>query len=460
MKDVKDISINKKESIKEAMRIIDRGGVKTGVVIDDKNKLCGIVTDGDIRRGILEGKHIDEEISNVMNLDPVFAYISDSKQKVIEVMKKKDIIGGIPIVDGSKTVRDFAVITEGKDISYFNMSKHINNHLKKILVIGGAGYLGSVLVKKLLAKGYSVNVLDKFIYVKDSLKSLSSNPYLNVIEGDTRHIEDINQAIKGVDAVVHLAELVGDPACALNPQTTQEINYLATKTTAEICKHFQINRMVYASSCSVYGASKDGNLLTEDSPLNPVSLYAKMKIASEDALLEMKDENFLPTILRFATIFGHSSRPRFDLVVNTLTAKAVKEGKITIFGGDQWRPNVYVGDVADTIISVLEAPIEKVGGEIFNVGSEKNNYTINQIGEMIKEAVPSAELIIDEKDIDKRDYKVDFTKLRETLNMDLKTSIIDGVNEIKSALETGKTLDYTDSKYSNIKFLEDNGRNL
>jgi len=170
----------------------------------------------------------------------------------------------------------------------------------------------------------------------------------------------------------------------------------------------------------------------------------------------MMDENFRPTILRLSTVFGLSYRPRFDLVVNLLTAKALKENKITIFGGDQWRPNVHVADVADTIMAVLEAPINVVGGKTFNVGTEENNHTINEIGEMIKKVIPSASIIFEDKEVDKRDYKVDFSRLRKTIGIKMKMSVSDGIKEIKKALEKNPNLDYTKSNYSNIKFLENN----
>lgn len=456
MKDINKIIVNQNATIKEAMRIIDQGAIRTALVVDENNRLCGIVTDGDIRRGILSGVDIEEKISKIMNKEPSYEFINASKEKILESIKNKKIIG-LPLVDENKVVKDFVLLSEGTDLSSSD-NIEIKKHLHRILIIGGAGYIGSILVRKLLDKRYKVNVLDKFIYGKESLEKIKSNPNLKIIEGDTRHIEDITAAIKDVDAVVHLAELVGDPACALNPSTTIEINHLATKTIAEICKHFQINRLVYASSCSVYGASNGDNLLTEESDLNPISLYAKMKIASEKALKGMQDSNFLPTILRFATVFGFSHRPRFDLVVNLLTAKALRENKIPLFGGDQWRPNVHVADIADTIISVLEAPIEIVGGNVFNVGAEKNNYTINDIGKQIKETVPSAELIIEDKEVDKRDYKVDFSRLKNTLGVKMNFSIIDGINEVKEALENNPDLDYTHKKYSNIKFLEENNK--
>jgi len=455
MKELNKILVNKSATIKEAMRVIDRGSIKTAIVVDKSNKLCGMVTDGDIRRGILRGIDINEKISEVMNKNPVYAYTNTPKEEILNILKNKKI-PNLPLLDKNKVVKDFVLLSEGTNLSSFNITPKLKKHLNKILVIGGAGYIGSVLVRKLLGKGYEVNVLDNFTYGKESLEKIKLNPQLKIIEGDTRHISYISEALQDVDAVVHLAEIVGDPACELDTRKTQEINYLATRTIALMCKHFQINRMVYASSCSVYGASKGNELLNEESELNPVSLYARMKIASENALTEMKDENFLPTILRLSTVFGFSHRPRFDLVVNLLTAKAIKENKITIFGGDQWRPNVHVADVADTIIAVIEAPIDVVGGKTFNVGTEENNYTINKIGELIKKVISSANVIIEDKDVDKRDYKVGFSRVRNVIGIKMKMSVSDGIKEIKEAFEKNPDLDYTKSRYSNIKFLEKN----
>ncbi|MBU1632522.1 MAG: NAD-dependent epimerase/dehydratase family protein [Nanoarchaeota archaeon] len=459
MKDINEILVNKEDSIKKCMRVIDSGAIRLAVVVDEERRLCGVVTDGNIRRGILDGLGIEETVSKVMNKNPVFAFVNDSKEKVLDLiksMKITEVSTGVPLVDSDNVVKDFVLLGGGYNLTFFSKKPSIRKNLNKILVIGGAGYIGSVLVRKLLSKNYKVMVLDKFIYGNESLDDIRSNSNLVIRDGDTRHIEDITSAIHEVDAVVHLAELVGDSACALNPSTTQEINYLATQMIAEVCKHFQINRLVYASSCSVYGTSKGDDLLSESSFLNPVSLYAKMKIASENALLGMKDDNFLPTILRLGTVFGPSYRSRFDLVVNLLTAKAIKENKITIFGGNQWRPNVHVEDVADTIIKVLKSPIEKVGGEIFNVGMEENNFTINNIGSQIEKIVPRAELVIEEKLADQRDYKVDFSKLRNTLKIKMKKSVTNGIIEIKTLLESNPNMDYKDKKYSNIQFLESN----
>ncbi len=448
-----DLFVNETSTIKEAMKIIDKGEIKTAIVVDNNKKLLGMIGDGDIRRGILKGIEVHESVSKVMNKNPIFLFLNSPKEELIRVIKEKKIIG-IPLVDNNKIVKDFVLFSNALGLIYLDKTQNPQKHLNRILVIGGGGYIGSILTRKLLSKGYKVNILDNFTYSKNPIKEIESNPNLNVFEGDTRHIEDITKSIDDVDAVVHLAELVGDPVCALNPCLTQEVNYLATKTVASICKHFQINRLVYTSSCSVYGASKGDELLNENSSLNPISLYAKMKIASENALMEFKDENFMPTILRLATVFGFSYRPRFDLVVNLLTAKAMQEKNISVFGGDQWRPNVHVEDVADTIIKVLESPIEKVGGQIFNVGSDENNHTILAIGELVKKNIPEATLTVSEENVDKRDYKVNFSKLKNTLKINMKKKVENGIIEVKSALEKNP-IDYKDKKYHNVKFMEE-----
>ncbi len=457
-KKIENILVQQTKTIKEVMKTIDMAGTRTAIVVDDNIKLLGIVTDGDIRRGILKGLDISEPVSKVMNTKPTYVTESASEEEISETLRSHKIINA-PLVDNNMVVKDIIFLNEGKGIVHLNKScniQHIHKPITKVLVIGGGGYIGSVLVRKLLDKGYEVRVLDKFVYGKDSLNSVKDNPKLKIVEGDTRHIEDITAAARDMDAVVHLAEVVGDPACALNPSTTQEINYLATRTVAMVCKHFQINRLIYTSSCSVYGASKADELLTEESPLNPISLYAKMKIASEKALMDIKDENFMPTILRLSTVFGKSHRPRFDLVVNLLTAKALREKKITIFGGDQWRPNVHVSDVGDTIIAVLEAPIDKVGGKVFNVGHEENNHTINDIGRIIKSVHPDAELVIENQSVDKRDYKVSFSRLRDTLNINLNKGVEIGVKEIKEFLEENPDMDHNEIRFSNIKYLQEN----
>jgi len=273
------------------------------------------------------------------------------------------------------------------------------------------------------------------------------NPNFKLIVGDIRHIEDITKAIQGVDAVVHLAGIVGDPACALYPLSTIEQNYLSTVLLAKICKYNQINRFVFASSCSVYGQGKE--ILDEDSSLSPVSLYARDKINSEKALLELEDENFSPTILRMGTIYGMSYRPRFDLVLNIITALAATKGEFTINGGDQWRPMVHVADAASAYVLALESSLDDVKGQVFNVGSEEQNYRIIELGETVRRMIPS-KMIISEDNVDKRDYRVDFGKIRK-LGFIAKHTIEEGVGEIGDAVRKG--LQFQDKKNSNYRFL-------
>lgn len=259
--------------------------------------------------------------------------------------------------------------------------------------------------------------------------------------------------MKGVGAVVHLGGLVGDPACALDEQLTLEINLVATRVIAEVAKGEGVSRFIFASTCSVYGAS-DG-MLDENSRLNPVSLYARSKIASERVLLAARSPGFAPVILRFGTIFGLSGRTRFDLVVNLLAAKAVFDGKITLYGGDQWRPFVHVEDAAEAVLNVLQSPIDRVDGEIFNIGGDELNYTLRQVGEMIQRAVPSAELLDLGANADRRNYRVDFRRARQVLGFLPRWKLEQGIAQVINAIREGKVQDYTLPQYSNVKFLND-----
>jgi nucleoside-diphosphate-sugar epimerase len=223
---------------------------------------------------------------------------------------------------------------------------------------------------------------------------------------------------------------------------------------AEVAKGNGVQRLIFASTCSVYGASDQ--LLDEHSLLNPVSLYARSKIASEKVLRMMADDNFTPVILRFGTIYGLSGRTRFDLVINLLTAKAVVEGRIPVFGGDQWRPFVHVDDAALAVVKALQAPRAQVYDQIFNVGSDEQNNTIQHIGELIARLVPTAQLMSSGSDTDRRNYRVRFNKIRNILDCSQWT-VEDGVREVIEAIKSGKVQDYQDAKYSNVKFLSGEG---
>lgn len=326
-----------------------------------------------------------------------------------------------------------------------------------VLVIGGAGYIGSALVERLLELNYKVGVLDLLVYGASPLARWERHPNFELIRGDFRRIDSVVKATRGRDAIVHLGAIVGDSACSLCEDLTLEINLRATRTIAEIGKGFGVQRLIFASTCSVYGASDE--ILDERSCLSPISLYARTKMESEKVLLALADDTFAPTILRFGTIYGLSARPRFDLVLNLLTAKAVQEGEATIYGGAQWRPLVHVKDVAEAIVLALQAPLSSVSGEIFNVGCNEQNYQIAGLGPILQELVPGARIVYEATE-DRRNYRVRFDKIRNVLGFKPRYTVRDGIAEIIDAFATRHIADYRDPHYSNFSYLKQNDKLL
>lgn len=322
----------------------------------------------------------------------------------------------------------------------------------KILVIGGAGYIGSVMVRKMLQMGYKVRVLDSLLYGEQSVVELHNNPDFELIVGDFRHVDTVVRAIRGVDAVIHLGGIVGDPACQLDPGFAIEVNFAATRMIKDVCAGFGIKRFIFASTCSVYGA--DNSILNETSALNPLGVYARSKLDSERILLNGSNGTLSPTILRMATVFGLSYRPRFDLVINLLAARAAEGEDITIFGGYQWRPFIHVDDVAKAFIMCLESPLEKVGHTIFNVGDNKLNCQLSDIGSIISNLFPGSRIERQTDLTDKRNYRVCFDRIRETLNFTCDKTIQDGIREIKDAIHKGLIVDYREARFSNNLWLE------
>ena len=358
------------------------------------------------------------------------------------------------------TFKNYFSKDKKKDSIEIDTSTNTNDvKAKTVLVVGGAGYLGVVLVEQLLAAGYFVKVLDILLYGKEPLDEFLNNDHFELIVGDLRDIRAVTLALAGVDCVVNLAAIVGDPACADAPATTIETNYLANKSLAEACKYHQINRYIFASTCSVYGYIE--GKANETTPLNPVSLYARTKIKSEEAILSLSDENFSPTIFRMSTLYGYSNRMRFDLVVNTMLKDALLNKKINVHGGGtQWRPILSVDDASNAFIKCLEAPINDVGGEIFNVGSEEQNFQIKEIARIEKGCVPEAQLYIDPQGVDNRDYFVDFSKIRNILNFHPQTDLKQEILRIKSQLEKNNITDLNNPKYYNVAFLKINADRL
>jgi len=442
-------------------------------ITDDQRKLCGVVTDGDIRRAILNGIDINETPEEqIMNKNPLAIKSGWSAEDIENYLQNSKVLAKlseytlmkIPVLDENCHVIDFMCISKEKRAGFDKpiilvKGKPVETKLvNKVLIIGGAGYLGSILCRRLLEGNYVVRVLDNLMYGDIGVKDLYANPKFELIEGDIRNLQVVMPCLREIDAVIHLAAIVGDPASALNPQETIEINYLSTKLIAEACKYYQINRFVFASTCSVYGVSSTPEeRLNEASALNPVSLYASMKIKSEEGIIELLDENFSPTILRMATLYGLSPRMRFDLIVNLLSAKAIVDKKITIFGGEQWRPNLHVRDAAEAFVKCLEEPIATIKGQIFNVAANEQNYQIKEIGEKIHKVVPDAKVLIDRENVDRRSYRVSFDKIKLVLNYETNYTIEDAVAEIRDAIKEKVVQDYTYDGYSNYRYLSEKG---
>ncbi|HUJ32983.1 MAG TPA: SDR family oxidoreductase [Candidatus Acidoferrum sp.] len=310
----------------------------------------------------------------------------------------------------------------------------------RILVTGGAGYVGSVLVAQLLARGFSVRVLDSFLFGDKSLESVRTNPGCELVPGDVRDAAVAARAMKKCDAVVHLAAIVGDPACDANRQLAAEVNRTSTRMLVDLARSTGVKRFVFASSCSVYGASD--SLLDETSALNPLSLYARTKVDSENALLAARSRGFAPTVLRLGTLFGLSSRMRFDLVVNLFVARAASEGRITVFNAEQWRPFLHVHDAARAVIACLEAAPGAVAGKIFNAGSPDLNLRIRDVGEAIGRAIPETAIEHIENGADRRNYHVSFDKIRRALGFECERNLEGGIAEIYAAIRSGLMADF------------------
>lgn len=325
-----------------------------------------------------------------------------------------------------------------------------------VLVTGGAGYIGNFVVEELLEAGHRVRVLDSMLFGDDALDSVRDNDRLEIEKGDIRHIEDLSYAMEGCDAVVHLAGIVGDPACSVNEQATQAVNIEATKSLVEVCKLHDIQRLVFASTCSVYGASELMEL-NEGSYLNPLSLYAESKIDSEEIILHethdrFSDNDITPTLLRLGTIFGLSRRMRFDLVVNLLTAKAVLENDIPVYGGEQYRPLVHVHDAARAFAAVLEAPEEDVDHQVFNVGDNDLNYKIKEVGRIVEDEIEDAEVRFVEHKEDERTYRVSFDKINYILGWEAEHTISEGVREIADWMQENNITDYERDSFRNSEY--------
>ncbi|MDR3623832.1 MAG: SDR family oxidoreductase [Chlamydiales bacterium] len=324
----------------------------------------------------------------------------------------------------------------------------------KVLVAGGAGYVGSRLVPELLNKGYEVTVFDLYLYGDDVFSHLKNNVKLKEIKADIRDLQRVEKALIGQDAVIHLACISNDPSFELNPELGKSINLDAFEPFVQLAKKAGVRRFVYASSSSVYGVKAESNV-TEEMSLEPLTDYSKFKADCEEILLKYKDPSFICTVLRPATVCGYAPRQRLDLVVNILVNLAYNTGRVKVLGGAQMRPNIHVEDMVRAYIHVLEMPEEKVQGEIFNVGY--HNHTVMNLGKMAAEIVGkkrSVELVVESTN-DNRSYHVSSDKIAKKLGFMPKYTIEDAMSSLVDAFEKGhlpNSLD--DARYYNIKVMK------
>ena len=323
-----------------------------------------------------------------------------------------------------------------------------------VLVVGGAGYVGSMLVRELLNKGYAVRVFDKFYYGDRGIKDIEDR--LEIIQGDMRNMDP--SVFKGVDAVINVGGLSNDPTAEYNPRANYEMNVVATKTLARASKERGIKRFVFASSCSIYDLGFEGEDIVQDeeTEVNPKAAYSKSKYDAERILLEMADHDFCPVVLRKGTIFGFSYRMRYDLVVNTFVKDALTKGKITIFrGGEMWRPLVDISDVVKAYLTCLEASEDKVKGQIFNVSYD--NYRISELAYRVREALKDVgvriQIELDYTPQNVRSYRVATKKIESVLGFHATSSVEDSVKNMVIMINKCNYADFLNPKYYNIQFM-------
>jgi nucleoside-diphosphate-sugar epimerase len=323
---------------------------------------------------------------------------------------------------------------------------------EKVLVTGGAGYVGSVLVPKLLAAGHKVRVLDTYYFGSQSLAGVRGHADLNEIQGDLRDQATVDAALVGSSAVIHLACVSNDPSFELDPGLGRSINYDSFLPLVRLAKRRGVRRFIYASSSSVYGIKQEENV-TEDLPLEPLTDYSKYKALCEDVLLAERKPGFCTLIVRPATVCGYSPRLRLDLSVNILTNLAHHKREITVFGGAQRRPNLHIEDMTDLYVAALGWDEEKIDGKIYNAGWQ--SLSIRQIADLVKEEVGHDVRIVVSPTDDLRSYHISSAKIERELGWKPRHTVRDAVRDLLSAFASGRVLNsLTDPRYFNIKTMQ------
>lgn len=324
--------------------------------------------------------------------------------------------------------------------------------VREVLVTGGAGYVGSVLVPKLLAVGHRVKVLDLYIYGDEVLDRVKDNANLVQIRGDIRDRELLEREVAGCDTVIHLACISNDPSFELDPELGKSINYDAFLDLVDISARAGIRNFIYASSSSVYGVKEEAEV-TEDLSLEPLTDYSKYKAMCEEALVAAATDDFIVTVIRPSTVCGYSPRLRLDLTVNILTNHAINKGEITVFGGEQMRPNLHIEDMADLYVYLLELPKEKIHKKIWNAGYE--NYKVREIAEMVRKVIDQSISIKTVPTDDIRSYQVSSRKIAADIGFVPKHSIEEAIRNLKNSFDEGRVPDpLTNPRYFNIKMMQ------
>ena len=322
---------------------------------------------------------------------------------------------------------------------------------KTTLITGGSGYIGSLLASELRDAGRPVRVLDSLLHGQQDIAAEQEGQGIEVIRGDIRDTEARRQALANAEAVVHLAAIVGDPACARDPRTSDEVNVQATRALVADAAEAGVERLVFASTCSNYGRMTDPTVpIGEDGELSPVSLYAEQKVGMEKLILGGGANGVKPTCLRFATVYGVGRRMRFDLTVNEFTRELWADRELEVFGEQFWRPYIHVRDAARAVRTVLEAPEGQVAGRVFNAGRSGENYRKLDLVEEIRKQTGRGSVSYVHRDEDPRDYKVSFDKIRAELGFETLMVVPDGIAEIIGALDAGAFGDPFDGRYRNV----------
>jgi nucleoside-diphosphate-sugar epimerase len=326
----------------------------------------------------------------------------------------------------------------------------------KTLVTGGSGYIGAMLVAELREAGHEVRVLDSLLHGQEDIAAEQQAAGVEVIRGDVRDGEARARALAGAEAVVHLAAIVGDPACARDPAVSDEVNVQATRALVADAGAAGVQQLVFASTCSNYGRMADPTVpITEEGELAPVSLYAEQKVGMERLILAGAasggaPDGMRPTCLRFATVYGVGRRMRFDLTVNEFTRELWADRELEVFGEQFWRPYIHVRDAARAVRTVLQAPPEKVAGRVFNAGRSGENYRKLDLVQEIGRQLDRGNVTYVHRDEDPRDYKVSFDRIRAELGFETLMTVPDGIAEIIAALDAEQFGDPFQARYRNV----------